>query len=134
MTHTGLLHLWLGRLLVETRLRRLLFPGMTFHNWFGRAVTACGEQEPGFFVPSASGRVLEPPASPLSGLSEERDDVGVTVATAAWLQTYAEMDKAIKNTISHRYRALDQLRAYLLDNHAEGAQAGSAGAAGSTGQ
>lgn len=27
--------------------------------------------------------------------------------------TYAEMDKAVKNTISHRYRALDKLRAYL---------------------
>ncbi|KAK9822962.1 hypothetical protein WJX74_009263 [Apatococcus lobatus] len=30
-------------------------------------------------------------------------------------QTYAEMEKSVKNTISHRYRALDQLRQYLLD-------------------
>ena len=29
-------------------------------------------------------------------------------------QTYAEMDKATKNTISHRYRALDKLRAFLV--------------------
>lgn len=29
-------------------------------------------------------------------------------------ETYAEMDKDIKNTISHRYRALDKLRDYLL--------------------
>ena len=29
-------------------------------------------------------------------------------------QTYAEMSKALKNTISHRYRALDKLREYLL--------------------
>lgn len=28
--------------------------------------------------------------------------------------TYAEMDKDVKNTISHRYRALDKLRDYLL--------------------
>eukprot|EP00123_Amoebidium_parasiticum_P013578 comp22039_c0_seq1/m.32005 comp22039_c0_seq1/g.32005 ORF comp22039_c0_seq1/g.32005 comp22039_c0_seq1/m.32005 type:complete len:193 (-) comp22039_c0_seq1:470-1048(-) len=28
-------------------------------------------------------------------------------------QTYAEMDKAIKNTISHRYRALAQVKEYL---------------------
>merc|ERR1712130_367759 len=28
-------------------------------------------------------------------------------------QTYAEMDKALKNTISHRYRALDQLITHL---------------------
>eukprot|EP00607_Mallomonas_marina_P007803 CAMPEP_0182419786 /NCGR_PEP_ID=MMETSP1167-20130531/4156_1 /TAXON_ID=2988 /ORGANISM="Mallomonas Sp, Strain CCMP3275" /LENGTH=219 /DNA_ID=CAMNT_0024594879 /DNA_START=129 /DNA_END=788 /DNA_ORIENTATION=+ len=30
-------------------------------------------------------------------------------------QTYAEMEKSVKNTISHRYRALDKLRSYLLD-------------------
>eukprot|EP00195_Chlamydomonas_chlamydogama_P016359 CAMPEP_0202900932 /NCGR_PEP_ID=MMETSP1392-20130828/12151_1 /ASSEMBLY_ACC=CAM_ASM_000868 /TAXON_ID=225041 /ORGANISM="Chlamydomonas chlamydogama, Strain SAG 11-48b" /LENGTH=194 /DNA_ID=CAMNT_0049587391 /DNA_START=126 /DNA_END=710 /DNA_ORIENTATION=+ len=29
-------------------------------------------------------------------------------------QTYAEMDKALKNTLSHRYRALDKLREHLL--------------------
>ncbi len=28
-------------------------------------------------------------------------------------QTYAELDKAIKNTISHRYRALEKLRQYF---------------------
>lgn len=28
-------------------------------------------------------------------------------------ETYAEMDKAVKNTISHRFRALDQLRTHL---------------------
>jgi inosine triphosphate pyrophosphatase len=30
--------------------------------------------------------------------------------------TYAEMDKDVKNTISHRYRALDKLRSHLLSN------------------
>ncbi|EMG46456.1 HAM1 Inosine triphosphate pyrophosphatase [Candida maltosa Xu316] len=29
-------------------------------------------------------------------------------------ETYAEMDKSVKNTISHRYRALDKVRDYLL--------------------
>jgi inosine triphosphate pyrophosphatase len=29
-------------------------------------------------------------------------------------QTYAEMDKAVKNTISHRYRALELLKQHLL--------------------
>lgn len=29
-------------------------------------------------------------------------------------QTYAEMEKSVKNTISHRYKALDKLREYLL--------------------
>jgi inosine triphosphate pyrophosphatase len=32
-------------------------------------------------------------------------------------QTYAEMDKAVKNTISHRFRALDKLRTFLLESH-----------------
>ncbi|SAL99095.1 hypothetical protein [Absidia glauca] len=30
-------------------------------------------------------------------------------------QTYAEMPKDIKNTISHRFRALEKLKAYFLD-------------------
>ena len=38
-------------------------------------------------------------------------------------ETYAELDKDVKNGISHRYRALDRLRAYLL------AHAGPAGGA-----
>eukprot|EP00891_Asterochloris_glomerata_P006888 jgi/Astpho2/6888/fgenesh1_pm.00106_%23_4_t len=29
-------------------------------------------------------------------------------------ETFGEMDKAVKNTISHRYRALDKLRTFLL--------------------
>lgn len=40
-------------------------------------------------------------------------------------ETYAEMDKAVKNTISHRYRALDALRTYLLQQAP--AQRGAAG-------
>lgn len=30
-------------------------------------------------------------------------------------KTYAEMDKSVKNTISHRYRALDLLRQHLIN-------------------
>ncbi|KAL4433779.1 hypothetical protein ABPG75_000220 [Micractinium tetrahymenae] len=44
-------------------------------------------------------------------------------------QTYAELDKQVKNGISHRYRSLDKLRAYLLDNHAAAAATGSGEAA-----
>ncbi|MEW5305667.1 MAG: hypothetical protein WDW38_008152 [Sanguina aurantia] len=35
---------------------------------------------------------------------------------AGFGQTYAEMDKDIKNSISHRYRALDKLRTFLVSN------------------
>ncbi|KIY98646.1 nucleoside-triphosphate pyrophosphatase [Monoraphidium neglectum] len=35
-------------------------------------------------------------------------------------ETYAELDKDIKNTISHRYRALDKLRDYLLAGAPQG--------------
>ena len=31
-------------------------------------------------------------------------------------ETYAEMDKTIKNTISHRYRSLEKLKVYLVEN------------------
>lgn len=30
-------------------------------------------------------------------------------------ETYAEMDKTIKNSISHRYRSLDKLREFLVN-------------------
>ena len=42
-------------------------------------------------------------------------------------ETYAEMDKDVKNGISHRYRSLDKLRAYLLDGHAAAAAAAAGG-------
>jgi inosine triphosphate pyrophosphatase len=30
-------------------------------------------------------------------------------------ETYAEMDKAVKNSISHRYRALEKFRAFIVE-------------------
>lgn len=32
-------------------------------------------------------------------------------------QTYAEMDKNHKNSISHRYRSLDKLRTHIIDKY-----------------
>jgi len=40
------------------------------------------------------------------------------------LQTYAEMDKAVKNTISHRYRALAKLRDFLMTQNGKGGGGG----------
>ena len=34
-------------------------------------------------------------------------------------QTYAEMPKETKNSISHRGRALEKLKAYLMENEAK---------------
>jgi inosine triphosphate pyrophosphatase len=31
-----------------------------------------------------------------------------------YTETYAQMDKEVKNSISHRYRALDKFRAFIL--------------------
>ena len=34
------------------------------------------------------------------------------------VETYAEMSKDFKNSISHRFRSLDKLRTYLTEKHA----------------
>ena len=35
-------------------------------------------------------------------------------------QTYAEMPKSVKNTISHRFRSLELLKVYLNDKYGSG--------------
>ena len=46
------------------------------------------------------------------------------------LQTYAEMDKDVKNTISHRYRALAKLRDFLMTQNGNGGEGGGGGGKG----
>lgn len=48
-------------------------------------------------------------------------------------QTYAELDKDVKNGISHRYRALDQLRAFLREEYGGAGAAGAGAGAGGGG-
>ena len=41
-------------------------------------------------------------------------------------QTYAEMDPSVKNTISHRYKAICSLREYLVSSGGGGLSGGEA--------
>ena len=63
--------------------------------------------EPLLFVGRTHGRVVPARGETSFGWDPvfEPDGVG---------QTYAQMDKAAKNKISHRFRALDKLRDHLL--------------------
>ena len=46
---------------------------------------------------------------------------------SGFAETYAEMDKDVKNGISHRYRALDKLRAFLKEEYGGGGAGGGGG-------
>ena len=64
--------------------------------------------EPRVFVGRTEGRIVEARGPSAFGWDPIFQPDG-------YEQTYAEMDKALKNTISHRYRALDQLREFLKE-------------------
>eukprot|EP00179_Madagascaria_erythrocladioides_P008120 CAMPEP_0198324066 /NCGR_PEP_ID=MMETSP1450-20131203/12160_1 /TAXON_ID=753684 ORGANISM="Madagascaria erythrocladiodes, Strain CCMP3234" /NCGR_SAMPLE_ID=MMETSP1450 /ASSEMBLY_ACC=CAM_ASM_001115 /LENGTH=164 /DNA_ID=CAMNT_0044027831 /DNA_START=201 /DNA_END=695 /DNA_ORIENTATION=- len=59
------------------------------------------------FVGRTEGQIVEARGPPDFGWDPIFEPTGFT-------ETYAEMDKNVKNTISHRYRALDKLRNHLL--------------------
>ena len=82
-----------------------------------QVVCGCAALPPAFVLLGV-GATLHTPSQP-SPLPT-RSHHSLCALPPACLQTYAEMDKNIKNTISHRYRALDKLRHYLLDNHENG--------------
>ena len=71
------------------------------------AYTPGPEYEPMVFVGKTPGKIVPARGPPDFGWDPIFMPDGYDV-------TYAEMDKATKNTISHRYRALDALRTYLL--------------------
>eukprot|EP00197_Chlamydomonas_leiostraca_P003057 CAMPEP_0202868338 /NCGR_PEP_ID=MMETSP1391-20130828/10775_1 /ASSEMBLY_ACC=CAM_ASM_000867 /TAXON_ID=1034604 /ORGANISM="Chlamydomonas leiostraca, Strain SAG 11-49" /LENGTH=197 /DNA_ID=CAMNT_0049548489 /DNA_START=115 /DNA_END=708 /DNA_ORIENTATION=+ len=73
------------------------------------AYTPGPDVEPVVFVGRTDGRIVPARGPPDFGW----DPVFEAEGTG---QTYAEMDKAAKNAISHRYRALDKLRTYLVSN------------------
>ncbi|GLI71550.1 hypothetical protein VaNZ11_016785 [Volvox africanus] len=75
------------------------------------AYTPGPETEPIVFVGRTPGRIV-----PARGPSDFGWDP--VFEPSGFNQTYAEMEKETKNTISHRYRSLDLLRNYLLE-HAE---------------
>lgn len=66
------------------------------------------DTEPKIFVGQTPGQIVQPKGQTTFGWDP-------VFLPDGYDQTYAELDKKVKNTISHRYRALDQLRTYLLD-------------------
>lgn len=66
------------------------------------------ETEPKIFVGRTPGQIVQPKGQTTFGWDP-------VFLPDGYDQTYAELEKKVKNTISHRYRALDQLRTYLLD-------------------
>ena len=76
------------------------------------AYTPGPEYEPVVFVGRTEGRIVQARGPTSFGWDPIFQPDGFD-------ETYAEMDAAIKNTISHRYRALDALRDYVLQRHPE---------------
>ena len=62
--------------------------------------------EPRVFVGRTEGEIVPPRGATDFGWDPVFQPAGMA-------ETYAEMDAAVKNGISHRYRALDKLRAFL---------------------
>lgn len=71
------------------------------------AYTPGPETEPVVFVGRTEGKIVEARGPTAFGWDPIFQPDG-------FQETYAEMDSAVKNTISHRYRALDKLRSHLL--------------------
>lgn len=76
------------------------------------AYTPGPEYEPIVFIGSTPGKIVPPRGPKDFGWDAVFQPDGFT-------ETYAEMDKAIKNTISHRRRSLDKLREYLIEHAAK---------------
>jgi inosine triphosphate pyrophosphatase len=76
------------------------------------AYTPGPEYEPVVFVGRTEGRIVQARGPTSFGWDPIFQPDGFD-------ETYAEMNEAIKNTISHRYRALDALRDYVLERHPE---------------
>jgi len=73
------------------------------------AYTSGPEEEPHLFVGRTEGTIVRARSCQLDTFGWDP-----IFLPDGYEQTYAEMDKAVKNTISHRYRALNQLRSFLL--------------------
>ena len=65
------------------------------------------DDEPHVFVGRTEGRIVPARGPPNFGWDPIFEPDGFD-------QTFAEMDKDVKNSISHRFRALNLLRSYLL--------------------
>eukprot|EP01100_Stratorugosa_tubuloviscum_P003650 TRINITY_DN188_c0_g2_i1.p1 TRINITY_DN188_c0_g2~~TRINITY_DN188_c0_g2_i1.p1 ORF type:complete len:214 (-),score=107.65 TRINITY_DN188_c0_g2_i1:29-598(-) len=69
------------------------------------------ESEPLLFIGKTDGRIV-----PARGPNDFGWDP--VFEPQGFNQTFAELDKQVKNTISHRYRALEKLKEFLANNQA----------------
>jgi len=76
------------------------------------AYAAAPGAEPLLFVGRTEGRIV-------AARGDNQFGWDPVFEPAGFQETYAQMGKDVKNSISHRYRALDQLRTYLLAATAE---------------
>lgn len=89
-----------------------LLDGFEDKTAYAMCIIAFGEpgKEIKLFVGKADGRIVEPRGPPHNfGWTPCFEPIGYD-------QTYGEMDKALKNKISHRYKAVDTLKKYLINN------------------
>ena len=76
------------------------------------AYAASATAEPLLFVGRTEGRIVPARGDNQFGW----DPVFEPIDAVAGGLTYAQMDKGVKNGISHRFRALDKLREHLLQS------------------
>ena len=88
-----------------------LLAGFEDKSAYALCIFAYGEpgKEVKLFVGRTDGKIVEPRGPRDFGWDPIFQPTGFN-------QTYAELDKSLKNTISHRYKAIEALKKYLMEN------------------
>ena len=72
-----------------------------------------GLEEPKLFIGKTPGRIVEPRGSRDFGWDPVFEPDGFD-------KTYAELEKEVKNTISHRFRAINEMQKFFLEENKQG--------------